>query len=114
MGLDGTYLAAEETVTLRGMVTIPDNWDGRRVFLALEIGRAETLVYSMRQGLRGATCVPLAGTGPDLGCRHRRSRSQAVPRVPDGPGSFVSLNRGPLLKEACTNGFRRTIWDGRG
>ena len=41
----GTYRAAEQTVTLRGNVTIPDGWAGQRVFLALEFGGAETLVY---------------------------------------------------------------------
>ena len=41
----GTYRAAEQTVTLRGSVTIPETWAGQRVFLALEFGGAETLVY---------------------------------------------------------------------
>ena len=41
----GTYRAVEQTVTLRGQVTIPDAWAGQRVFLALELGGAETLVY---------------------------------------------------------------------
>ena len=41
----GTYRAAEQTVTLRGRVTIPEDWAGQRVFLALEFGGAETLVY---------------------------------------------------------------------
>ncbi|MBV9848322.1 MAG: hypothetical protein JO250_01415, partial [Armatimonadetes bacterium] len=41
----GTYLAAEETVTLRARAAVPPDWDGQRVFLALEFGGAETLVY---------------------------------------------------------------------
>jgi alpha-mannosidase len=40
----GTYRAAEETVTLRGTVTVPEAWAGQRIFLGLEFGGAETLV----------------------------------------------------------------------
>ncbi len=40
----GTYLACDETLMWRGGATIPDTWDGQRVFLGLELGGAETLV----------------------------------------------------------------------
>jgi len=39
-----SYLAAAETVTLTGSVTIPAEWDGERVHIALEITGAESLV----------------------------------------------------------------------
>ncbi len=40
----GTYPACAETVLLQGTVTVPEKWSGRRVFLGLELGGAETLV----------------------------------------------------------------------
>jgi alpha-mannosidase len=39
------YKAVEETVTLTTALTVPDDWRGHRVFLALEFLGAETLVY---------------------------------------------------------------------
>jgi alpha-mannosidase len=45
LSVGGSYRAAEETVTLVQRVTVPEKWAGRRVFLALEFGGAETLVY---------------------------------------------------------------------
>ncbi len=44
VAVGGTYQACEETVTLTRTVTVPEAWDGGRVFLALEFGGAETLV----------------------------------------------------------------------
>ena len=45
LGVNGTYTAVEETVTLRQTVAVPQEWSGQKLFLALELGGAETLAY---------------------------------------------------------------------
>jgi len=44
-GAGDTYKAREETVTLSAQVVVPLDWHGERVYLALELNGAETLVY---------------------------------------------------------------------
>jgi alpha-mannosidase len=42
---NGSYSAREQTVWLRGKVIIPETWAGQKLFLALELENAETLVW---------------------------------------------------------------------